>query len=180
MRFEYANSQAAAFTTVYENTHQKLYAVFIHICGDKELTKDILQKTYQVLWEKWDTLQDRDDLFPFLLTVARNTFFDHHRRSSRYKQIVKSLQLRTTEQSPAADLDYARKECRQTISSLMTRLPAKRKQAMELYLEAGLSRVEIAEEMNISPNTVDNQLQKALHFLRREMRGYAGEKLEQC
>lgn len=168
------NSKSTAFTSVYQHTHQKLYAVFINICQDKELTKDILQKTYQVLWEKWETIQDKENLFSYLLTVAKNLFFDHYRKSSKYKQIIRHIKQYSSVNATEADQVYLRKECAQTITGLIKQLPAKRKMATQLYLEAGLSRLEIARQMNVSPNTIDNQLQKALKFLQKEMKAYAG------
>jgi RNA polymerase sigma-70 factor (ECF subfamily) len=51
-------------------------------------------------------------------------------------------------------------------------MPVKRRKIYQLNKEQGLSRKEIAEQLQISVNTVDSQLAKALKFIRSGLKEY--------
>ena len=55
------------------------------------------------------------------------------------------------------------------IEKLINQLPPRRKEIFVLSRQQGLTYVEIAKKLDITENTVDTQLRKALDFIRPEL-----------
>jgi RNA polymerase sigma factor (sigma-70 family) len=65
----------------------------------------------------------------------------------------------------------------QLIEEAAELLPPQRKKVFVLSRKQGLSRQEIARELNISANTVDNHLREALIFIRAYLQKTPGASL---
>jgi len=55
------------------------------------------------------------------------------------------------------------------IDSLIEHIPERRREIFKLRYEKELSYKEIAEQLNISENTVDTQIRRALNYLREQL-----------
>jgi RNA polymerase sigma-70 factor (ECF subfamily) len=65
-------------------------------------------------------------------------------------------------------------ELEKQIIDLINQLPEKRREIFKLNRLEGLTYKEIAEKLNISENTVDSQMRKALAYFHIEMKHYLG------
>ncbi|WP_256010883.1 RNA polymerase sigma factor [Desertivirga xinjiangensis] len=165
-------SKTAQFNSVYYETHKKLYSTVLKLCRDEEQTFDILQKVYLQLWEKWDTVKDKSNLYPLLFTYAKNMYIDDLRRECRRREAIEDI-ARTAEISgPDGESQIKRKEYMKAINMVISRLTSRRREVVQLYLDEGLTRKKIAEHLSVSPNTIDNHLQESLNILRRELQPY--------
>ena len=63
-------------------------------------------------------------------------------------------------------------ELTETINKAIEQLPPERKKVFLMSREEGLKYREIAEKLNISIKTVENQMGKALAFLKKELSDY--------
>ncbi len=144
----------------------------LNICRDKDLASDILQKVYLQLWEKWDNIKDKKNLYPLLFTYSKNIYIDELRKNGCGRAAVANITRTSDINSPSAESQYKRKEYMEAVNSALSGLTARRRQVIQLYLEEGLSRKKLGERLRISPNTVDNHLQESLALLRRELRIY--------
>ena len=59
------------------------------------------------------------------------------------------------------------KESEQLISEAVELLPPQRKKVYQLSRIEGLTHAQIAQQLNISTSTVNNQLTEALHFIKK-------------
>ena len=164
--------QTEQFNAIYYATHKKLHSIILNICRDNDLTADILQKVYLKLWEEWDNVKDKANLFPLLFTYSKNIYIDDLRKVGCGRAAVANITRTIDTYSPSAESQYKRKEYLEAINSVLSRLTTRRRQVIQLYLEEGLSRKKLAEKLCVSPNTVDNHLQKSLSILRSELQVY--------
>jgi RNA polymerase sigma-70 factor (ECF subfamily) len=94
---------------------------------------------------------------------------------------VKSLQVRTRvhsdiiekykEQFESPDF-YLENELYEIYSKALNKLPKTYREAFEMSREQQLTHKEIAEILNVSPQTVNYRLGKALEILRAELKDY--------
>ncbi|WP_199119480.1 RNA polymerase sigma factor [Pedobacter sp. ASV28] len=166
-------SKTEQFNSIYYATHQKLYGTVFNLCRDKDLTLDILQKVYLLLWEKWETVAEKGNLYPLLYTYAKNTYIDNLRREKCSRKMTEHIINRVNQESSSVETQYKRKEYLAVINNVLSRLTSRRREVIQLYLEEGLTRKKLAERLSISPNTIDNHLRESLSLLRRELQGYA-------
>ncbi|SEN84199.1 RNA polymerase sigma-70 factor, ECF subfamily [bacterium A37T11] len=150
-----------AFHEIYNRYWDKLMIVASNRLGNVEEAEECVQDIFVKLWELKDTLELQNDSFSYYLSrAARNHAFDimdkHHRERQRAEGYVPEIRL-----SPSAESEYLAKELKQKIDEAINQLPAQCQLVFRLSTGEGLSNKDIAEQLNISENTVKSHLKKA-------------------
>lgn len=131
-----------------------------------EEARDVIQDIFVYLWEERAELKITHSLDAFLFTIARNRIIDFF----RHKVIIEKYadKLKSLPPGIVNDVEDAitTKELHATLQSAVNKLTPKVKEAYKLSREGQLSVKEIANQMNVSPQTIKNQLTTALNFLR--------------
>lgn len=153
------------FNAIYHATHGRLYNTFLKLTKDETLVQDILQQCYIRLWENWEKIADKTDIYPLLFTYARNIFIDELRKIKSRKAMLQNVDS-SEEISVSSHEHYILKERLATVRSAVNSMPPRRREVYRLALEEGLSRRNIAEQLSLSPNTIDCHLQEAMKTLR--------------
>ncbi|THU33461.1 sigma-70 family RNA polymerase sigma factor [Niastella caeni] len=161
------------FSRLFFATKDRLYQFVWKLTQHETDTKDIIQNCYAQLWQKIATVDDSRDVLPLLFTYARNLVIDHLRKKARHRKLMDQLQRNSTpaEATPQAEQLMHFKEQLQQLQSTIDLLPAKRKRIFTLVKQEGLSHKKVADQLGISPATVEKQVGLSLKFLRKEL-GY--------
>lgn len=108
-----------------------------------------------------------------LFVAVRNACIDHLRRISLEQEFAdkRAIQLKLDELSfyDGADELFMRKDLMAHVMAKINKLPEKRREIFLLSYMEGLKAAEIAERLNLSTRTVENQLYRTLLFLRKEL-----------
>jgi RNA polymerase sigma-70 factor (ECF subfamily) len=147
---------------------------------EQEDAENIIQDVFLLLWEKRVELQIHISLTAYLFTLTKNRCIDHLRQKTKIEQGKKQLQenyflelkmklysLEALDQSIISD-DHIEK----IITNAIDSLPSKCRKIFILNKMEGKKYREIAEELNISVNTVENQMSIALRKLREKLQNY--------
>ncbi|WP_207512373.1 RNA polymerase sigma-70 factor [Longitalea luteola] len=163
---------SAKFNRIFFETKDRLYHFVRKLTQHETDAKDIIQNCYASLWQKITAVDDSSDVLPLLFTYARNAVIDHLRKKTRQRQLITQLQQQDTTPpdaiSPPEQLIHY-KERLQQLQSTIDQLPAKRKEIFTLVKQEGLSHKIVADQLGISPATVEKQVGLSLKFLRKEM-----------
>ncbi len=144
----------------------KEYVVF------EEDAENVVQDVFLLLWEKREVLDIHISLVSYLFSLVKNRSLDYLRHkvvAEEYKQEL-SFKLMSLEQ-----LNYtfsSEEEIEKVIANAIDKLPER---CREIFLKSrieGMKYREIAEELNISANTVENHIAIALKKLRVELKDY--------
>lgn len=76
-----------AFVRTYEQYSARLLGFLLRLTNDRALAEDLFQDTWCRLASSAGTLRPDTDLFAWLLTVARNGYFDGARRSAKLRPL---------------------------------------------------------------------------------------------
>ena len=152
------------FKVLYDRYWERLY---LKACRrvDKDVAKDIVQEVMTTLWRRRkevDTLRD-GGLGPYLFTAVKYRVISHYAYSAgeiRNDDIFERLS------APGQAQSLETKELTELIESEVNRLPARMQQVFRLSREDDLSIADIATRLNLSEQTVKNQLTEALKRLR--------------
>lgn len=132
--------------------------------------KDIVQDVFVKLWNDREKLDIKTSIRSYLFVSVRNRCMDVLRKKSR------SFQLK--EMSDGHDVaeqsfeTYILSELENLFNESLNKLPERCREVFELSRLQGLKNREIAEKLNLSEKTVENQMTKALHVLREELKDY--------
>ncbi len=153
-----------AFDEIYNRYWKLLFNTAFKRLGDTELCEDLVQEIFVDLWmnRRKKTIEA---LYPYLLTAVRYQVFTWYKKHKKLPVFEEPLAYMAIAPE-GADSTYFLKELLTTIQHWLELQPEKRREIFRLrYLES-LSTKEIAEELQISQKTVQNQLNTAQGSLR--------------
>jgi RNA polymerase sigma-70 factor (ECF subfamily) len=130
--------------------------------------EDIAQRTFCQLWDRRASWRSEGSMRALLCRIARNYAISEHRRESADERSAATFVELTEPVLPARDALEA-EQLRNALDREISLLPARRREIVVLRCVHDLSYKEIAEVMNIAPQTVANQLSSALATLRGSM-----------
>ncbi len=137
---------------------------------EKEIAEDIVQETFSVLWERQPQFASTSQLSTYLYTTVHNMAFNHLRHQTvrnNYRQdIVDNLQEfmlvdDTTE-------SFSKEEIYRQLFLAVDQLPPRQREVFLLCME-GKKNKDIAEQLQISAETVKVQKRRAINHLREEL-----------
>ena len=153
------------FERVYTENYLRLYYYALHIVNDEEAAKDILNDVFVALWKNIETFKE-NNFNAYLMTSVRNRavdFLRHHVLQHQYTEEY----LYTAEQFYA---DYS-DEKDKLVEEMMSQLSPPTDQILEMCYLKRMKYAEVAEALDISPNTVKKHIVKALKTLRERYKG---------
>lgn len=159
---------AESFNILYEKYWERVYNSAFRRLKKHDQAQDITQDVFTCLWLKREELQI-DNLPAYLHICVRNkvlNLFEKERRYTPLEELLAQNMLCGEEYADAIALQH---EFLEAYKNLVESLPCQRKKIFHLYYQEGISTDEIARRLVLSRKTVQNQLGRALSFLRAEL-----------
>src|SRR5690606_8893839 len=125
------------------------------------------------IWLHRSSLPAIENPLGWICRIIANTASNHLRSRIRRELNMHRFNKQTTVVEEIEDQIDA-KFTQSLIDEAVSLLPKKRKLVFLLSKKEGLSRKEIADRLNISENTVRNQLAEAIQFIRERL-NYKGD-----
>jgi RNA polymerase sigma-70 factor (ECF subfamily) len=164
-----------AFELIFHRSKGKLKGFLKKVLPKDEDEESILQEIYLKLWSGRESIKADKNFETYLFAIARNMVIDVMRKKFHKQKYLEELynQLKAGSKNnldTLAHVEYS--ELERKIFELIEQLPEQRQIIFKLNRIDGLTYKEIAEKLEISENTVDSQIRKALTFLRSEMKHF--------
>jgi RNA polymerase sigma-70 factor (family 1) len=136
------------------------------LLNDDCLAQEITSDAFTKLWQSRQSLATEGSIKAWLYSTVRNASIDHLRKVKRLRVSESGLQSATTiEQSVLHTIIES--ETIDHIIETIGKLPPQCRRIFRLFYLHGKSYNEIAQELNLSPQTVRNQKQRAAKLLRK-------------
>jgi RNA polymerase sigma-70 factor (ECF subfamily) len=150
-----------AFTELYNRYWERLYISACKKVRDKEQAKEIVHDVFLDIWKRREKISV-NHLPAYLETAVR-----YRVKAPAFFDLIESLTNDEMTHSPyEADFSLLAKDMEELIEAWIEVLPESRRQIFVRHYFQQLSAQEIAQEMNLSPKTVQNQLSLSLQYLR--------------
>jgi RNA polymerase sigma-70 factor (ECF subfamily) len=162
-----------ALLALYRKYSTRVFSLLYRIVDDRSTAEDLLQDTFQRLWERPQMYSaEKGPLLSWLLTVGRNIALDYKRKESRRAAHLvldiggeEGFNLENLPGlGPAADPDLSR-----TIRQALDNLPPAQKEVLELAYFEGLTHQELAERTGDSLGTVKTRIRLGIGKLREAL-----------
>ncbi len=162
-----------AFDVLYERYYIKLVNIAWKKTGDPQIAQELAQDVFVALYKQLPKLKPEISLDGYLYISLRNRVFNHHRsllvqEKRQHQSTYNLIPVRNT----ASCEPLEAKELELEINKKIHSLPPQCRTVFLLSREERLTNKQIAERLNISVNTVEQHMRKAIAFLRNSLDGY--------
>lgn len=163
-----------AFAEIYRRYARMLFLEAYRKIGAREVCEDILQDVFSALWARREELQPDKSLKAYLRGALRHKVIDYYRLSClRLKHLgALTTLLDKPETSPTEEALHA-KESASALHQHIQSLSGSVRTIFLLSRNEGLSIDDISQKLQLSNQTVRNQISKALKLLRHKWEGSA-------
>jgi len=164
------------FLQLFEANYSKVKNLAYNLLKSEVDAEDVAQEVFAKLWEQQSIwINNKRELDAYILIMAKNialNMFKYQKIRLEYKErfIEESSELTDRD---LLDSIYFR-EILQSIYSKLESIPERRRTVFELSRFYGKSHKEIADKMNISVRTVEQQIYLTLIELRKVLGAFAG------
>jgi RNA polymerase sigma-70 factor, ECF subfamily len=157
------------FEDIFREHHAACLAFAVHYTGDVHEAEEVVQQVFLRLWEKRETIDIMGATRSYLFAAIRNTSISNWRKETvrqEKEQVAGDLRAADRQvQSPAWELERLYQQA-------LELLPERCREVFILSRQQQLKYAEIADVMNISVKTVENQMGKALKIMHKELKEY--------
>lgn len=157
-----------AFAYLVESYNHRLCVYANSLVNDPIKSQDIVQNVFIKTWEKRQSLRNNLSLKGFMYRSVHNEFIDQY-RSSKSLMAIEKMYMDTLLQFEMEPEPQGTEEIMEKVMAVINDLPPKCKQIFLLSKKEGLDNIEIAEYLEISRKTVENQITKAFGILREKL-----------
>lgn len=154
---ELKSGKEVAFEKVFKLWHKKVYGYFISKTASNDLADELTQVVFIKLWRFRRSLSEDHELEHQLFRIAKSVLLDYFRTENTARRHL-SLYGDDLEGSRSGENQF---EIRQQLYAVLNTLPPMRKNVFILSKLHGYTYKEIAEQLSISPRTVENHVSLA-------------------
>lgn len=160
----------SAFTLVYELYAEKVYRLAFRFLKDREQSEEIVQETFIKLWLNKEKLSAEGNLWLYIFVITKRLSINALRQICKSTDLTEKLLHEIKQQHNTTEEDVLLRDLEQYADKVIATLPRQQKMVYMLSRDKGLSHKEIAEQLQISPNTVKNHIVEALKTLKAQLK----------
>lgn len=164
-----------AFNKIFDRYGKRLYHFSLGYLKSSANAEEIVQDVFLKIWSNREELSVQKSFESYLFTIAKNGILNTIRKSNSEQTYLNYAKLHPGKNILVdEELDF--KELEKSYKQSIEMLSPRRKEIYLLSREQSLSNAEIAEKMNISIKTVENQMTSAISEIRKNLRslGFSG------
>ncbi|MCF3107352.1 RNA polymerase sigma-70 factor [Niabella sp. CC-SYL272] len=152
-----------AFRQLYNQYHQKIYAIGFYLTRSRTVAEDIVQDVFLKIWNKRADLPEVRHFEGWLKVIVKNHALNVLEKAAKERFTCKAQFEQACDGLADAQLvpKLEQKEINYLIQKAIDRLPAQQKKAYLLNKQEGFKVAEIAQIMDLSIHTVKNHLKAA-------------------
>jgi len=157
-----------AYDLIFKRYGVRLFAFAMKYLKSREESEELVQEVFLKIWENRKNLKTEYCFKSYLFTLSYHQLCRFFRKRDYRFKLEKELSIRSTGSYTIGDrLDY--QSVLEQVDLLIDKLPPRQKSIFVKSRKEGKTSREIAQEMNLVPGTVDNQISEALKFIRKNL-----------
>lgn len=154
---------------IYKQYWSELYIYAFNVLHERDICEDIVQEIFVDLWTRRNDLQI-SNLKSYLYKSVKFQIFNSFRKSKYKKQLMMKLDSMIDQYQ--IDELYEKEELKDEINEIISKLPEQRRLIFQMSRHEKLSNKEISEKLNISLQTIKNQISQSLKFIRKSLKNF--------
>jgi RNA polymerase sigma-70 factor (ECF subfamily) len=156
-----------SFKILFNNYNERLFYYISTIVKSPQVAEEIVMDVFLKIWLGKEIIPQIEKFDSFLFRVAHNKSIDFLRsvaKDEQFKELLwKQMQFPGDEK---ADSCLIRKEFECKLREAISLLSVQRRKAYQLSREEDMNHEQIAQQLGLSKNTVNNHIVEAQRFIR--------------
>ncbi len=166
------NGDLTAFEMLFRTFYQPLCNYAYTFTQDRDEAEEVVQSTFLSVWEKYNTLEIRTAMKPYLYAMVRNSCLNIIKHEKIKQKHVQSEMVMAERSVESVTNTVLATELDERIHKALEKLPEQCRIIFKLSRFEELKYAEIAAHLSLSVKTVENQMGKALKIMREQLKDY--------
>lgn len=159
----------AAFDLIYEVYSSKVYRLAFRFLKDAQQSEEIVQECFINLWTSREKLNASGDIWLYLYVIAKRLSLNSLRQVFQSRELSDKLANHIATAHNDTEEDLLVSDLEQFTERIINKLPRQQQVIFRLSRVEHLTHKEIADQLQISPNTVKNHMVEALKTLKSQL-----------
>lgn len=161
-----------AFRFFFDKYYSDLCNFVNQYINNPEMAEELVQDIFVYLWEKKSDISLHTSVKAYLFLASKNKCLNYLRNTKSKIRLLEKYQNENKAVQSTSDLFLESEELKEILDKSINSLPNRCREIFLLSRQSELSHKEIADKLNISPKSVENQIGIALKKLRNGLRPY--------
>ncbi|MDN5203835.1 RNA polymerase sigma-70 factor [Fulvivirgaceae bacterium BMA10] len=165
-----------SFERIFKENFTVLTNIAYSVVKDSDVAKDVVQQVFLKMWRNREGLNVQSSLKNYLHRSVINTSLNHLEKEKRLTEMSEGHTNNLAFAKNDVEQQVVRNEVEMKVKEAVSALPIRCQTVFSLSRFEGLSNKEIADHMDISIKTVENQMGKALKSLRESLKSVLNDR----
>jgi len=161
--------EQSAFEKIHDLCSEKVYRLAYRFLKDAEQSEEIVQETFVNLWLNKEKLDPEGNIWLYLYVVGKRLSLNALRNVAKSKYHTENLLAHFSEAHNSTEEQVFVHDLELLTEKVIGALPKQQQIIFKLSRIEGYSHKEIADQLNISPNTVKNHMGTALKTIKSKL-----------
>lgn len=161
-----------AFDSLYRKYNKKIYNYILSFLKSSEEAENILQDVFLNLWLNRCELKNCSSVRFYIFKIAHNAAISIIREKIKESLFIEELKSMQINSENPVEIDMGNNRLSYNLNEIINELPGRQKEVYTLHNIEGLKYSEISKRLNISINTVENHMARALKAIRLKLKCY--------
>ena len=164
---------AAAFDIIFKRYYDPLFNYAKKIVRDAEVAEELTMDVLLRLWQKKEAIETVSSLRPYLYRAIKNATFNHYRKKVLDTVPIELIPEQAAYATAAADDQLKYAELEKIYYQNLNQLSPQRQKVFRMSREENMTYNQIAKDLGLSTNTVENYMVASLSFFRKNLKEHA-------
>ena len=161
-----------AYNEIYNRYWEKLFNYAFHRTHSKDAAFEFVQEIFVSLWSRKETIEIQSSLSGYLFASVRFQMFNYVKQSKLKEQYMKDYVLSLNTSANYVEESVLLEDLIKSVQAGIDQLPPQCREITRLSLLENWSIEKIAQKLNISNRTVENQLSIGRQRLKESLTEY--------
>jgi len=157
------------YKELFYSLYPRLVSYSFGFVKDNFLAEEVVENVMLQLWENRIKFEKIIDVKSYLYTMVRNGSLQALKKEQKNVE----LDYKLSDQTSDFDFNILEEELYSALIEALNSLPEKCKEVFELSCLEGMKYKDIAEQLNISVNTVKSQRARAIELLKEKLKNHS-------
>jgi len=170
---KYRSGNTVAYNVLFKRYYNALFNFALKNLKESCVAEELVMDVMMGLWKKKGEIIIEEDLKAYLYRSVKNAIYNHYRKKILPTVSLELVRDHLTLTSVAVDHELNSKELENFYRQKISQLSPQRRRVYELSRDQDMSYAEIAKNMDLSVNTVENYMVASLSYFRKQLNEHA-------